>query len=524
MSKNSKVSKFKSIVGIGSLDYELSLTLTEKECNSNNFVLSQINSIKDCKGILSKSKILSKINIASRNNLINLLLFINKSNPDKSFVEFLSINSLFISDEIKFVKNKIKENFDENFLFLIESNIINPSKFKLIINTEKGESKELEFDINEANKIAEMKEKKDTEENESKPQSGQSINEKKLILPSVVREYNDPEITPVEGRKYSNKRPNLLNKIVYDFDHCNYVFLDLNNYLFLEEISLIELLIYLKLKIENLQVKLITIFPLLEESNSDNYDIETLLELINLSDFTLFNKRDSIRFTKLLGYSPDEKSFEARFISLKEFKKGSKPTTSFLIVDDFNFLNFISIDNKTNFINQHRVFNFEMGFRLEYLKALSTSFELLMYVFYGGFFSRIIGEKSLDEAFHAGKIVMKKTMDLLIKGKNYIFENEDYFVVNDNELPDFKKIQKNNFSNVKSNNVKLSSSLKMKGETKRNKILEILKLSDNVEERLNKLMSLENDLGKASFNSKSISIKKLPGIEGFEGNLSKIYK
>ena len=111
------------------------------------------------------------------------MLFINKSNTDKSFVEFISINCLFVSDDLKFIKNKIKENLDDNFLFLIESNIISPCKFKLIINDHNGIKKEFHFEPNEiANQIDQNNDEYMDETDDGTEENGLSLLKDELHL------------------------------------------------------------------------------------------------------------------------------------------------------------------------------------------------------------------------------------------------------------------------------------------------------------------------------------------------------
>ena len=76
-----KVEKsFKNVMGLGDIDYEFNLDLTEKEALLFKYDPNKLNSLKDCKSLLQNKIIKDKITISSRNNLINLLLFINKTN------------------------------------------------------------------------------------------------------------------------------------------------------------------------------------------------------------------------------------------------------------------------------------------------------------------------------------------------------------------------------------------------------------------------------------------------------------
>ena len=133
--------EFWKVLGIGDIDYEFSIDLTQAEANYLNFDIDRVRSLQDCKTLLEQEEVREKMTISSKNNLINLLLFLNKTNSNKTFVEFLSLNSLSLSNDMVFLKDKVKTDFDDNFLFLIESSLIAPCKFKLQINVENKQPK-----------------------------------------------------------------------------------------------------------------------------------------------------------------------------------------------------------------------------------------------------------------------------------------------------------------------------------------------------------------------------------------------
>ena len=113
--KTSK-SDFSKVMGLGDIDYEFSLNLSEPEAKLLKFDIDQVKNLTDCKSLLQNDEIKEKININSKNNLVNLLLFINKTNQNKSYTEFLSLNCLFLNQDLGFIKEKIKIDFEDNFL------------------------------------------------------------------------------------------------------------------------------------------------------------------------------------------------------------------------------------------------------------------------------------------------------------------------------------------------------------------------------------------------------------------------
>ena len=403
---------FKNVMGLGDIDYEFNLELSEKEALSYKFDLNQANSIHDCKSLLLKTSVKNKILISSKNNLINLLLFINKTNTSKSFTEFLSINCLFLNQEFAFIKEKIKNEFDENFLYLIESNIISPCKFKLNIKIENKEPKTFESELTETSMVLEdskndkigLDQKKPNEigkkvddlfakqsDDKNKPDDSKKVvdptakktvetknleeksksdpkedkkskkqpkagnirqNFDKILLPNVSKpDYSEKEILDVEGN--DGHAHNLLNKIVYDFKNCDYLFIDLNKFLNFTEITLFNLFDFLKEKIikEYFKTKIIMFFPgIFNNFNKD--DLHPLIDLISLADIVIFDKRDALKVTKLLGYDTEQKNFEVRFMYLNELKRGKfKAERTAIFLDDFSKLTIVTQETQKNLIS-----------------------------------------------------------------------------------------------------------------------------------------------------------------------------
>ena len=174
--KNQKT-EFWKVMGLGDIDYEFSLNLSEPEAKLYKFDIDQAKSLKDCKNLLQIEEVKEKISISSKNNLVNLLLFVNKTNQNKIFAEFLSLNCLFLNQDMAFIKEKIKQDFDENFLFLIESNIKQPCKFKLNINVQNKPPKSFEMELQTSDKKVE--EKKTEKKPEEKKAEEKKPKEKK---------------------------------------------------------------------------------------------------------------------------------------------------------------------------------------------------------------------------------------------------------------------------------------------------------------------------------------------------------
>lgn len=566
---------FKNVLALGEIDYNFNLELTDNEALFYKFDINQVKSLKDCKTLLQNSEIKDKIVISSKNNLINLLLFINKTNPTKSFTEFLSLNCLFLGQDLAFIKEKISSQFDENFLFLIESNILSPCKFKLNIKVGEGKSKSFTSELNESSKVTDenknldskkvddsknMDDIKKTDDNNkaddnkknedakkqeqknNKPKSGNSnISKNEIILPNVSKPLylKETKTDGVEGNH------NLLNKIVYEFNICDYLFIDLNKFLAYKEISLTDLydFLYEKLIHQYTKTKIVMIFPGIF-NDFNQYNTFPLIDLLSFADIVIFDKRDAIKLTELLGYKVEEKNFEVRFMFIKELKKAKyKSHRTILFLDDFNNLSVVTQENETSLIIQHNLYNFDIGFRNDYFKVFTNNFEFLKFVFYGGFFSKVIQGCSYDEAFLVGKSSFLKLLDLL-QNDLPIPNDPDYFVVHNvvknkkensklHEVRDLsrkskvlhsREAKRNNYSSASPSRIYSSkvsqannneeSVLNNIIDAEQKRLMTILNANEKLQEKLNQLINSQGISKNLNFNpSKSMVVsKKLPNL------------
>ena len=159
----------KKICSFGIFDINLNLELSQKEASESNFNINKFNYIEDLKNLFySKNSsinnnefnfdILNHISLTSDNNLINSLLFINKSNKYKSFVEFIMFNQLSFSKKTKFIYELIKYVLDKNYFYIIENKICDIlSSIKFIIKIFQDNSNEIlyikKFQLFEMNDI-----------------------------------------------------------------------------------------------------------------------------------------------------------------------------------------------------------------------------------------------------------------------------------------------------------------------------------------------------------------------------------
>ena len=193
-------------------------------------------------------------------------------------------------------------------------------------------------------------------------------------------------------------------KKITRYENCDYIFIDLNKFVGYTDISLSDLYDFLFNRIIHvyLNTSIVLIFPSLDQ-NFKTELLSPLVDLITISDIVIYDKRDAQRLCTLLGYKVEDKNFEVRFMFLKELKRGKyKPQKTSLFLDDFHKLTVVMQETESNLIIFHNEFNFDIGFKLDYFKTVTNNYEFLKYVFYGGFFSRVVQNKPFDVAFQVG--------------------------------------------------------------------------------------------------------------------------
>ena len=501
------------IMSFGVYDYEFTANFSEQEINQLNIPLTQAKIINDIYRLIRTEGFRNKIELNSKNNLFNLLLFINKTNKQKTPIEFFALNSLFLPKELNFMQGKIKSEFEDNMIFLSESNILPPTQYKFSTQINSNipqtfqvdyseyliyENKKKEFfeakseaakkeeiqpkkeEAKKDDKIPDLKKKEedkkpnDTKDHLPKGKNTESDKTNSMNLPNIDKpsafEYENvcqiegkdeekyPIINPSELKKNQNsiimftrrnqktisndaineakKQPiftydkvDLNKQIIYNFEKCDYLVLDLNQFINNHLISLEHLYDYIKNNISKkyFNTTIIVIFP-----NPDllkNPQNEILINFINLADIIIFDKKYAVKFCANLGYKCEDKNFEIRFMFLNEFKKIKyKPYKIALFIDCFNYVSVIVQETETNLITFHQEYKFNIGFRREYYDVIINNLELLKYVFIGTFLSRTILKESFDISFEVANDTFLKLVECFLQNAYNYPQDKDYFL------------------------------------------------------------------------------------------------
>ena len=130
----------KKIVSLGELNIYFSLKLSENELEKYSINWAQLNELKDLSFIQKKSNIYDKIEIKSKDDTINFLLYLNRINKNKIFIQYITLNEIIYDEEQEKFKNFINDITGSNFLYISSQKIFNSINnridFELIYNNE----------------------------------------------------------------------------------------------------------------------------------------------------------------------------------------------------------------------------------------------------------------------------------------------------------------------------------------------------------------------------------------------------
>jgi hypothetical protein len=130
--------KTPKIIGLGLLKLDFYINLTEEMIKEHDIDFQRINSPKDLSFICDNPILLNQIQISTTDNLTNILLYINKANVQKSFVELITLNSLRFKPEEEFIRKIFSHVTEHNYLFTNEMSITNvPNKISFAIKSGK---------------------------------------------------------------------------------------------------------------------------------------------------------------------------------------------------------------------------------------------------------------------------------------------------------------------------------------------------------------------------------------------------
>ena len=389
------------LVSLGYLDLEFTLVLTEIDIKLFKIEYEILTSLEGVKMFFeSQSAFLDRVIISSKNNLITTLLYLNKTQNKKTFIEYLTLNKLVYSEEELFMKEVIKHITQHNFIF-IEENEIFDSDPEIIFTIKFPLKEKIVFNIGKKRDVV-------------------------VGANKVIKEMD-----------YS-----LMNKLPTDFSHFNYFLLNLNDFMSIhrnkgdtnnqdqgqeEELNyfsvILELLKEININFRNLKV--ILEFPsIISNSDCINFNrIQSLFDITTYSDLLLFEKKEALAFYKIIYELKDidhdaennnivninnnknsDSTLEQFFITEIKFNYKSKSQIkSVIFIDelvtikicDKNLENIFLFNNNYKFEIYPKINHLNLDLIDQYKKDIHVNYPYLKSIFLGGFLSNYINKKSL---------------------------------------------------------------------------------------------------------------------------------
>ena len=409
-------SEFLKVVGLGCFPPNFTLNLKLEEMHSLPINLNELKYLNDTEILFRQDNYSQRVVLDTNVFLPSLLVFINKTSRFKFITEHLIINSTTIEQFYNYLS--ISNLYEENNLKLKYTNLYSDNVSLRIC-----------VDGKEVNYLEEESKKNILEEREEE-ESIKSI--KEMANDDYLSSFTNIR-NPFDNEK--EKSSDLLLKIQFNFQFADYIFLDLNNFIHNIFINLSDLFLFLQNLLQrNNKLSLVLFFP--KTNNLQLTQTTILVNLLSLAEYVIFDRKDAYKFSLILDCDCQIDKIMDKVISLNSqvSRKFKFKTISFLIIDTFNKFEIISKDTSKNMIEFSKLYDFNFGFKKDYLSEISSRFTHLKSIFFGGFFSSIMTKSSFDEAFRLGKISLEKMIKQVEnnipfpKIFNYLHPDENHLV------------------------------------------------------------------------------------------------
>lgn len=417
----------KKLCSLGRLNININLVLRKTEAQKLNFNINSFNKIEDLIDIFNFNY-MDFITLTSDNYLINTLLYINRASKNKSFIEFIMPNQLEYDYNKKFIKKLIEDVLAKNYFFIIENKFTNSaSKIKFVIK--------IIDDSN--NEVISYKNFELFEKNE---------------MDFELEDSNDEKIQSL-----------FLNKINYNFKKTDYFIIDLKEIkkLLIDYNSIYNFLFKIVNNYSSLTIILIIDDNINEQNKEELFIIKQLIELCDiifsfknnmnyfLKSFYSLKKRDiwEIEPSKIYFLPKNNESLNELDLITKDFDKYRQnvPRIS-VIFDEFNLIYIYKQHFSNKSLSYEKIFPLlmnEINFKDNIKEFIYSNSNKLYHIFIGGFLSRYIYNKPFDICLKAGKLLMKKTINIFISQKDFLTNQEKYNVeVNTKKINLIQRVKK----------------------------------------------------------------------------------
>lgn len=414
------------ILGIGKIDFNFFIELTEEDENDLNFSIESLDSLEKLKFLNEKQEYWDRISVFSSSPLINTFLYLNKVSRHKTFIEFSSLAPVCFSEQEMFLKPIINYVSEHNFLFYTENDIIPFYKTTINISVKKGT---------------------------------QVVSTFNLCLNDNLKTSNN-----ISQNKDKNEEDTMYDRLICDYSH-HYLFLDLNEYIDMAyfNVGFSDVLNLLStIDRYNKEIIFCIYFPnIMSNLNQLNIDaLNQLSEIISYSDMVFFEKKEAVAYYNLLSqlnnntvYKPHQFKGKSQFKYLvenkfhmtpfrrKSVKKKYQCDRIGFIFDDLNVLHILET-NKDSFEKcTSKEIKLEVIPKLnkanqkiveESRRQYNLNKNTLNYIYIGGFLSRFLNQGGYDFSLYVAEEITKRCLELYKLGLEYPLETEFYYVSSEN--------------------------------------------------------------------------------------------
>ena len=122
------------ILSMGSVDLIMNFEFTEDELIDLELEFDKLNSLTDLKFLEEKKDLWNKFELTSNNPTLITLLYLNKVNKKKSYIDYVPLGLPTFSDEEKYFEEVVKFVTEQNYLSINESQLEEGARYSIIIN------------------------------------------------------------------------------------------------------------------------------------------------------------------------------------------------------------------------------------------------------------------------------------------------------------------------------------------------------------------------------------------------------
>lgn len=115
--------KIPKVIGLGIINLDFYININEALNKNIKIDLEKIKSPKDLEFIINDQVLLDLIQISTTDTLTNILLYLNRTNILKCFVELITINPLRFKPEEEFIRKIFSHVTEHNYLFTNEMSV-----------------------------------------------------------------------------------------------------------------------------------------------------------------------------------------------------------------------------------------------------------------------------------------------------------------------------------------------------------------------------------------------------------------